>query len=358
MDEREVKMLMEDVAAVMRSLVSNAVSPLLARIDGLQKEVDALRPSASAQASLIADLKKETEAEFEALAEEVQALRTIVADPEPTLTLDDVTEQIEKAIASIPTPKDGKDGKDADPELIKTMVADAVAALPAPEKGKDADPAETEEMVVKHVERILAGWEKPKDGKDGAPGEKGADGAPGRDGIDGQNGKDGADGRDGKDGTPGLNGKDGVDVMDVVIDREGNAVFTMSDGRMKNVGLVVGKDGEPGRDGRDGAPGINGKDGADGVGFDDMSCEIRDDGVYLVWEKGELVKEARIPIPMDRGIYKQGQTYRAGDGVTWGGSFWIAQEETAEKPDSGKGWRLAVKKGRDGKDAPDPKKGR
>ena len=39
-----------------------------------------------------------------------------------------------------------------------------------------------------------------------------------------------------------------------------------------------------------------------------------------------------------------------GDGTTWGGSFWIAQGETGEKPDTGKGWRLAVKKGRDGRD--------
>lgn len=46
---------------------------------------------------------------------------------------------------------------------------------------------------------------------------------------------------------------------------------------------------------------------------------------------------------------RQGVKYLEGDGVTWGGSFWIAQKDTATKPDGGE-WRLAVKKGRDGKD--------
>src|SRR5690606_32776972 len=95
----------------------------------------------------------------------------------------------------------------------------------------------------------------------------------------------------------------------------------------------------------------------DGVGFEHMACEVREDGVYLVFEKDDLVKEARLPIPMDRGVWKEGQPYKAGDGVTWGGHFWIAQGDTSEKPDTGKGWRLAVKKGRDGKDAA-PTKGK
>ena len=46
------------------------------------------------------------------------------------------------------------------------------------------------------------------------------------------------------------------------------------------------------------------------------------------------------------------RTYVRGDAVTWGGSLWIAQKETSAKPDSPEsGFRLAVKKGRDGKDA-------
>ena len=68
------------------------------------------------------------------------------------------------------------------------------------------------------------------------------DGAPGADGRDGINGKDGADG---------LNGKDGADVKELLIDRDGCLVATLSDGRMKTLGNVMGHDGQPGRDGQD-----------------------------------------------------------------------------------------------------------
>jgi hypothetical protein len=95
-----------------------------------------------------------------------------------------------------------------------------------------------------------------------------------------------------------------------------------------------------------------GKPGVDGVGFDDLSAEY--DGertITLRFERGETVKtfSFEMPVVLDRGVYKAGEEYRAGDGVTWAGSFWIAQETTSEKPDSGKGWRLAVKRGRDAK---------
>jgi hypothetical protein len=46
--------------------------------------------------------------------------------------------------------------------------------------------------------------------------------------------------------------------------------------------------------------------------------------------------------------------YRKGDGVTWGGSFWIAQKDAPEgRPGLSDDWRLAVKKGRDGRDGRD-----
>ncbi|WP_051469627.1 hypothetical protein [Chelativorans sp. J32] len=134
--------------------------------------------------------------------------------------------------------------------------------------------------------------------------------------------------------------KDAVSVTSAVIDRNGSLILTMSDGSTKDIGQVVGKDGEP---------------GVDGLGFDDMTEELADDGRTIVrrYQRGDQVKEFRhtMAVVLDRGVYKAGSTYQAGDGVTYGGSFWIAQEETAEKPDSGKGWRLAVKRGRDGKNA-------
>lgn len=62
-------------------------------------------------------------------------------------------------------------------------------------------------------------------------------------------------------------------------------------------------------------------------------------------------KHFDLPVMIDRGVFKHGSTYKPGDAVTWGGSLWIAQEPTADKPGEpgAKGWRLAVKKGRDAK---------
>lgn len=129
-----------------------------------------------------------------------------------------------------------------------------------------------------------------------------------------------------------------ISVKSALIDRENKLVLTFSNGETKELGNVVGDDGKP---------------GADGLGFDDLSVEY--DGektVTLKFVRGEQSKEFSLvlPVVIDRGVFSEGKTYEPGDGVTWGGSFWIAQETTTEKPDSAKGWRLAVKKGRDGKD--------
>ncbi len=136
----------------------------------------------------------------------------------------------------------------------------------------------------------------------------------------------------------------GIGVTSAIIDRAGNLVLTMSDGSTKDLGPVVGKDGEPG------------KDGNDGLAFEDMTEELEDDGRTIVrrYSRGDQVKEFRHQVSMvlDRGVYKDGREYERGDGVTWGGSFWIAQQKTTEKPDGGDCWRLAVKRGKDGKSAP------
>jgi integrin beta 3 len=61
-----------------------------------------------------------------------------------------------------------------------------------------------------------------------------------------------------------------------------------------------------------------------------------------------------VPTVIDRGVYRADESYQRGDGVTWAGSFWIAQKDTSAKPDAPDGgWRLAVKRGRDGKDGKD-----
>ena len=57
-----------------------------------------------------------------------------------------------------------------------------------------------------------------------------------------------------------------------------------------------------------------------------------------------------LPIVLDRGVYREAAEYQRGDGVTHGGSYWIALGNTKDRPGAGSGWRLAVKRGQDGKD--------
>jgi hypothetical protein len=159
-----------------------------------------------------------------------------------------------------------------------------------------------------------------------------------------EKGDKGDAGEAGRDGADGQNGSDGRGVKDLLIDRDGQLIATMDDGEMKTLGPIIGKDGEPGKDGRD------------GFKLEDFDVRVLDDDrtVELAFksETHEHIATLKWPTVIDRGVYKAGETYQAGDGVTWGGSFWIAQKETAAKPDTAEsGFRLAVKRGRDGKDA-------
>ena len=64
----------------------------------------------------------------------------------------------------------------------------------------------------------------------------------------------------------------------------------------------------------------------------------------------ELAQMKSAPPLSDHGVWKDGEHYPKGAGVTWDGSFWIAQRATSDKPGTTDGFRLAVKRGRDAKD--------
>lgn len=194
-------------------------------------------------------------------------------------------EELEKRLDALPTPRDGapgRDGKDADPEEVASLVHERIKA-------------ELDEMRA-----AIAASQEPQ-------GEKGAD---------------------------------GVGMAGAVIDRDGNLVITLTNGETKMLGPVVGKDGAPGRD------------GADGLGFEDMSFDFDNDGrPVATFSRGDVVKSVRLPCIIDRGVYKPDAAYLKGDAVSYGGSLWIAQKDAPEgRPDGSPDWRLAVKKGRDGRD--------
>lgn len=98
------------------------------------------------------------------------------------------------------------------------------------------------------------------------------------------------------------------------------------------------------------------RDGRDAIDIDGFELSIGDDDrtVTVSMKRGETVIEKSIKIPtiLDRGVFKHGKTYEKGDAVTFGGCLWIAQCNTEkEEPRSdNEAWRLAVKRGRDGKE--------
>jgi hypothetical protein len=103
----------------------------------------------------------------------------------------------------------------------------------------------------------------------------------------------------------------------------------------------------PGPRGADGPP------GKDGLGFDDLTIDKDDDGrtVIFRWARGERSREYKLtfPVVIYRGIWREGG-YKADDMVTWDGSVWVAAQDTTDKPDKSDHWKLAVRKGREGKD--------
>lgn len=211
----------------------------------------------------------------------------------------------------------GPAGKDAEPVLLADVVAELVRCADL----KPVLDLMVSEAVAEHL-------------KANPP-------APGKDGRDGANGEPGPMGPQGPAGEKGIDGADGVGLAGAIIDRDGNLVVTTTKGEAISLGVVVGKDGAPGKDGRD------------GFSLDDLEIEDDADGtITLRFVRGDLVREKHVRYPRgDRGVYRGDEVYRKGDGVTYGGSWWVAQKDAPEgAPGLSGDWRLAVKKGRDGKD--------
>lgn len=168
---------------------------------------------------------------------------------------------------------------------------------------------------------------------------------------DGKDGVNGAKGDRGDKGDVGEKGIDGAGVADLLIDREGALVATMTDGRMKSLGVVVGR---------------NGADGKDGLGVDGVTLEYDDTTHEVIerWSAAGVTKELRRPAGgiHAKGYWREGAKAKAGDAWTHDGTLWIAKRETNTKPcyENGDDWQMAAKKGRDAKPEVrigDPRKG-
>lgn len=214
--------------------------------------------------------------------------------------------------------KDGADGRDADPVDVGAIENAVVSRLLESERLHTLADAFAVEAVDAHLKA-----NPPADGKDGSDG---------RDGDDGEPGKDGA--------SP-----DAETVAELVAQKFERRFGEMVLGWERMARDVTEKAIE-----KMPAP----RDGIDGIGFDDMAVEHDGErGFTIKFRRGDVVKAFpfRIPVVLDRGVFRAADGYEKGDGVTYGGQFWIAQKDVPEgAPGQSADWRLAVRKGRDRKD--------
>jgi hypothetical protein len=286
----------------------------------------------------------------------------------------------------------GRDGKDVDPTelagIVAELVSKAVDTLPKPKDGASVTLDDVEPMIGEAVAKAVAAL--PPQPASFLVNEEGALVAifP--------NGDQKAIGR-----VRGADGARGASVMDGAIDAEGALVLRISDGRALNVGTVRGRDGERGEPGSAGAPGrdameirilpgidearsygegvcarwrggviraerqtdaiVDGDIAAAGWGVvlegiaEETEREI-DDGRVIerttIYTSGKVfTRQVTTAAPIDRGVWREGN-FRKGDGVSYGGSWFIAKQDTTptDKPGESDAWRLAVKRGRNGAD--------
>jgi hypothetical protein len=88
-------------------------------------------------------------------------------------------------------------------------------------------------------------------------------------------------------------------------------------------------------------------------GIADEAEETTDEGRTIrrmtTYTSGKrLCREIKTACMLDCGVWRPETQYEKGDVVSWGGSMWIAQQDTSDKPETA-AWRLSVKKGRDAK---------
>src|SRR5262245_28285828 len=193
-------------------------------------------------------------------------------------------------------------------------------------------------FVREVVSAALAPLAARMDALEARPALEGPPGPPGRPGVAGEPGPQGSAGPAGEPGQQGAAGECGP----------------------------PGPQGQPGGKGEKGEPGRDGRDAADlallsrmiieqiaaevAAVFKAASFTSADGGRTLTAALGPVIQEVKTNVILDAGVWAADRAYVAGDAVTYGGSIFIAQKMTSKQPEKSDDWRLAVKRGRDGRD--------
>ncbi|WP_084999594.1 FIVAR domain-containing protein [Cronobacter sakazakii] len=278
----------------------------------------------------------------------------IAALPAPEIPqLPDIASMVSDAVAAIPPPEDGKSLTPDDVRpMLQEMVDKAFSAIPTPKNGKDYDPAVLKQAVEEAVSEAVSAIPTPQDGKSLTPDDV-------RPMLQELVAASMPDFPDVKSlvseavaalpaAEPGRDGEDGRDALALeilpFIDEEKS--YPRGSYATHNGGLWRAYEKTHGLRGWECVV-----DGVAGVEIERSSQRKFTLTVNRASGSSET-KSFDVPVMIYTGVFKSGQEYLPGDTVTWGGSLWHCDEQTQDKPGEAgsKGWTLAAKRGRDGRD--------
>ncbi|EOZ7481129.1 phage gp6-like head-tail connector protein [Enterobacter hormaechei] len=269
------------------------------------------------------------------------------------LELPDVATMVSEAVAAIPVPRDGKSVTVDDiTPVLQELVSNAVAEIPAPKDGKDFDPAMLKQAVEEAVSEAVAAIPVPQDGKsvtieDVQPmiQELVSASMPELPDVKSLVNEAIAALPAAEPGKDGENGRDALALEILPFIDEGKS-YPRGSYATHNGGLWRAYEKTHGMRGWECL--------VDGVsGIDIQQSEQRNFTLTVSRTSGASeTKSFDVPVMIYQGVFKSGQEYLPGDTVTWGGSLWHCDEQTQDKPGEtgSKGWTLAAKRGRDGRD--------
>jgi hypothetical protein len=344
MNERELS-LVKAVCEAMNSVIDGAIEQLSNQIEQHRQATDAQVEQLKNAVQAIND---RPEPDIKSVIDDAIAAIELPKPPEMPDVAQLVDEAVALAVAELPTPKDGQDGKsvtvedvvpmlrelvaDEMPELpdVKQLVDDAISELPKPQSGKDGTSVTVEDvapMLRELVAEVMPVLPDVKQLVSEAVAEMPVP-------SDGKAGKDGADGRDALQ----------IEILPGIDEQksyERGTYATHSGGLWRAFEKTHGMRGW--------------ECVVDGVAATEVvqDDDLRSFSVTVTRSSGATEqKKFSTPVMVYRGVFKAGSVYQPGDTVTWGGSLWHCDDATSDKPGeiNSKGWTLAAKRGRDGRD--------
>ena len=320
------------------AMVSEAVSALPVPQDGKSVTVEEILP-------VLAELVSKAVGEMPVLKDG--------KDYDPVVLRQAVDDAVSKAVAEIPVPEDGKSVTVEEIlPVLEELVSKAVGEMPVPKDGKDYDPEALKQAVDDVVSEAVAEIPVPQDGKSVTVEDIRAvlqelitASMPEIPDVKALISKAMAEIPAPEPGRPGEDGRDAL-ALELLPFIDGSKSYPRGSYATHNGGLWRAYEKTHGMRGWECV--------VDGVAGVDVGKEgMRNFTVTVNHASGASEKKTfDLPVMVYRGVFKSGDEYLPGDTVTWGGSLWHCDEQTQDKPGEtgAKGWTLAAKRGRDGRD--------